>query len=436
MHFSAQYIKFFLFPLLMVSMASATEGTLSYNIKPVKILEDKPALEISIRIEHAASETILRIPHANVPFDEVYGGFQINVSGKKEVSIGDIEDGRISLFHEPSDPLVLKYTFFLSESTPVNNPFFPTVEDGATVFTAENMFFMPIFSEKEDPAWTVRWTFEDSEHLFYLPDNNREEMQVSISSFHKKLFYLGDKAPLQFKVNGEPIDLVTLGDRDWGYIQEGDWMHLIQPLIEAQRQFWGTKHSDPYLIILKKSSLRRVAGAHFHNGFFMYAPKIPKKIYPLVMHVISHELFHAWLGTKIGVRRSDRDLIWFMEGLTDYYADRFLQSKNLLMPDEVLELRKILIERGEGFKKTLPEDFLKEPEFGDFIVYKGHCWFDYFESISDKATIDRIMREAAAYAEMHGGFISEAAIEGILYKNLGLKMTMHEYTVMDVPELH
>ena len=59
---------------------------------------------------------------------------------------------------------------------------------------------------------------------------------------------------------------------------------------------------------------------HWVNSISIVLPT-EEKLLPLVLHVFSHEVSHAWLGLKIRPSSFEKkELSWFLEGFNDYLA--------------------------------------------------------------------------------------------------------------------
>ena len=63
-----------------------------------------------------------------------------------------------------------------------------------------------------------------------------------------------------------------------------------------------------------------------------------------VLHVIAHEYLHQWLGGTMKPRRPTGYLIWFLEGFSDYYAQRILLSAKEIDEEGFIQAYNVTIE--------------------------------------------------------------------------------------------
>ncbi len=67
----------------------------------------------------------------------------------------------------------------------------------------------------------------------------------------------------------------------------------------------------------------RLSGTGLYHGFALWiAPQ--SELNDAVEHLFAHELFHYWNGRMLEAAMPDREVYWFIEGFTDYYALRIL----------------------------------------------------------------------------------------------------------------
>lgn len=71
-----------------------------------------------------------------------------------------------------------------------------------------------------------------------------------------------------------------------------------------------------------------LAGTGLENGLALWlAPGAGPS--DAVQHLFAHELFHFWNGRILKPADDDRLMLWFVEGLTDYYALRILRESGI-----------------------------------------------------------------------------------------------------------
>lgn len=72
----------------------------------------------------------------------------------------------------------------------------------------------------------------------------------------------------------------------------------------------------------------QLSGSGLYNSFALFmAPE--SRLNDAVEHLFAHELFHYWNGRILGAARPEGLVMWFTEGMTDYYARRILFESGL-----------------------------------------------------------------------------------------------------------
>lgn len=67
----------------------------------------------------------------------------------------------------------------------------------------------------------------------------------------------------------------------------------------------------------------QLSGSGLYNSFALFmAPE--SKLNDAIDHLFAHELFHYWNGRILGAASPEGLVMWFTEGMTDYYARRIL----------------------------------------------------------------------------------------------------------------
>ncbi len=154
----------------------------------------------------------------------------------------------------------------------------------------------------------------------------------------------GNPAVYEFRVAGKPHSLVDFRERGvWNGPQA---VQDLAKVAEATARFWGDVPFDRYYFF-------NVIGAPLNalehkNSTVMNIPRESTDVrggYLEWLSLAAHEYFHAWNGTRLRpVELGPFDYeneaytrsLWFVEGVTDYYADLMLPRAGVATRDEYL----------------------------------------------------------------------------------------------------
>lgn len=113
-----------------------------------------------------------------------------------------------------------------------------------------------------------------------------------------------------------------------------DFLNMASSLIAKQCEFMRESAFPPFVItvvpvgdpVSEKGS--QLSGSGLYNSFALFmAPE--SRLNDAVEHLFAHELFHYWNGRVLGAASPEGLVMWFTEGMTDYYARRILFESGL-----------------------------------------------------------------------------------------------------------
>jgi predicted metalloprotease with PDZ domain len=155
----------------------------------------------------------------------------------------------------------------------------------------------------------------------------------------------GSAAVYEFSVRGKPHYLVNVRERGaWNGPQAAADLARVAETVAG---FWGDVPFDRYLFMNVIGST--VNGLEHRNSTLMNIPLDAAKSregYLQWLSLASHEYFHAWnvkrlRPIELGPFDYENEVytrsLWFVEGITDYYADLFLVRAGLATRDEYLD---------------------------------------------------------------------------------------------------
>jgi predicted metalloprotease with PDZ domain len=156
----------------------------------------------------------------------------------------------------------------------------------------------------------------------------------------------GSPSVYEFTVRGKPHYLVNFRERGvWDGSQSA---RDLSKIAESIAQFWGDVPFDCFYFFNVIGSTKN--GLEHKNSTLLNIPLDSMKTREGVLDFLSlasHEYFHAWnvkrlRPIELGPFDYENEVytraLWFVEGLTDYYADLFLVRAGVATRDEYLDL--------------------------------------------------------------------------------------------------
>ena len=155
----------------------------------------------------------------------------------------------------------------------------------------------------------------------------------------------GSPSVYEFSVGGKPHYLVNLRERGvWNGPQAA---RDLAKVAETIAQFWGNVPFDRYYFLNIVGSAKN--GLEHRNSTVLNIPldaTSTREGYLDWLNLASHEYFHAWNGKRLrpaelGPFDYENEVytraLWFVEGITEYYADLFLARAGVATHDESLD---------------------------------------------------------------------------------------------------
>jgi len=177
------------------------------------------------------------------------------------------------------------------------------------------------------PRGNGGWVADSYDHLADSP--------IEVSNFLRS----------EFKVRGRSHEFVVCGPGNYelkGLVRDS------AKIVEAGARLFGSLPYDRYLFILHPTD--GIGGGLEHrNSTSLMFPRLdfkPRDNYRRALNLIAHEYFHLWNVKRIlpqafrpydYTREVYTDLLWLMEGFTDYYALLLVARAGLITAKEVRE---------------------------------------------------------------------------------------------------
>ncbi len=155
----------------------------------------------------------------------------------------------------------------------------------------------------------------------------------------------GSPSVYEFSVGGKPHYLVNFRERAvWNGPQAA---RDLAKVAETIAQFWGIVPFDRFYFLNIVGSAKN--GLEHRNSTVLNIPldaTSSREGYLDWLNLASHEYFHAWNGKRLrpaelGPFDYENEVytkeLWFVEGITEYYADLFLVRAGVATRDEYLD---------------------------------------------------------------------------------------------------
>ena len=171
--------------------------------------------------------------------------------------------------------------------------------------------------------------------LTAVPAASRQYHPRNLQDLGNALLVCGDIRIASTDVRGCTIQYAT--DRRWRF-PDAEALDLVRRIARTQIGFFGSAPASPITVLLGANEVTAA------DGFDVYGVHTGSSILVLIdadatwgeleeraASVISHEMFHGWLGEAIP--QSDPATLWFTEGATTWFAARMLTAAGIWSPE-------------------------------------------------------------------------------------------------------
>ena len=192
------------------------------------------------------------------------------------------------------------------------------------------------------------------------PTASRQYHPRNLQDLSNALLVCGDIRTAATEVRGCTIQYAT--DRRWRFA-DAEALDLVRRIARTQIGFFGSAPASPITVLLAANEVTAeeafdVYGVHTGSSILVLidADATWGELEEHAASVISHEMFHGWLGEAIP--QSDPATLWFTEGATTWFAARMLTAAGIWSPEHA---RRTLDRR-------LDRDYRANPLLGQMSV--------------------------------------------------------------------
>ncbi len=191
--------------------------------------------------------------------------------------------------------------------------------------------------------WNIPWNIEVDLKSFpgyfnfyssYPVKKKTIKITDTLPNFSRSVIWATRHTSDPIMINDKKVDFVYIGQ---GEKNKKKLRNATKKLIFEQRKFWQDDDFEKYTaVFLEDESKQNRGNVVGRSSWKLFSCLIERASEDPsgVVHSISHELFHAWLGGKIAFAPGSNDLTWFTEGFTHYYGQRLAEQAGLLSKKE------------------------------------------------------------------------------------------------------
>ena len=309
--------------------------TLSYAIRPL-LEKDRTVLEVDLVMQGDKSGvTELLLPSSWAGQEELYSeiGDLHCLSPDSTVENTDLPEVK-RVLHPSDAPLRLRYYITPKAKQPVEWYYRPIVQPSHFFIFGHSLFVVPKGDEQSPAHITLEWRDLPAEWTLansFGTQQNKQELVVPIGTLLDTVYLGGD---FQIFPCGDPKSPLFVAIRgDWSFSIDR-FIHLIQTIVETQRQFFNDFDFPYYLItVLPTGDDPHMGGTALYNTFSIFSGDLKaddKEDWKWLTWLLGHEHFHTWNGLKMLPDQWDGTFYWFTEGFTEYYAVKLNHRANLI----------------------------------------------------------------------------------------------------------
>jgi predicted metalloprotease with PDZ domain len=419
-------VTYFLFCcVVLISAANVfanAESTVQYRIKPVP-RADRTELDITVRFtaeNENPVKVILPTDCFGTPDIDRAVTLMEGVEGTR-VKNGEKTNERMA---QPSQngAVSLKYTLSYDPKIFGDYSYGPNV--GKNYFhLAGCQFLLHIGDDDQTRRFEFEFENAPSNWQLYSSYSARAE-KFEINSSYENLasgVIGGGEKSYDFTVKGKPVSVFVHGKYD---IPDKQIYAAAERIVRLQRE-WFNDHSQPFYRIVIAPRAGNIAGYAPGNSFICFVK--PDITNAELNWLLSHELFHNWLGNKIRIDQPKGDSFiryeWFTEGVNDYFARKILLEAKLITSEQFAAyVNKDIINIADNPHRTKTLDELaavaKANQYSTahkkLSYYRGGLmalnWETQLRRQKAKKDLSDFIRELYKTAAQNGGKIKEQAL--------------------------
>lgn len=333
---------------------------------------------------HHEGITHIMTPWAS--FSQLKDG-KINYNAEGGIQVLEFNGSKTKVSHAPNAKIEASYELCYDEFS--NETHLHLIQSQYFHLYSLNLLVYPELS----PTQMVHVSFDFSA----LPDNfalfsdfGKNKTFTLTTSFEKVLSSQFIGKYNNFSIETQPVTIIE--NARWSLFDNLSLKPFINDLINFQRKKMQDEDFPPYVISLAQQSKKvthpSVYGTHSKNCLTFVFPDGPKEKRFKVIYLLSHELFHSWLGSKLEIPLNLRHKYrWFFEGFTDYFGLQVAKEQGYITAQEYADILNYHLEDyHSSFLSNLPNDLYGQAHHAgsinyNFIQTRGHLLAIHFQNL-------------------------------------------------------
>lgn len=327
--------KFLFFILLFIPFYSAysemSKPELSFTINSKGTDSNYLTVDLNISNYQSLVDISFGINSKTMDSFSVY-----DLTGKKLRT--NVKDNILKIL-DVKNSFIIKYRINISEVLANVDEYskLPNISSNqALILFGYNSFVYPIFSEKlnVNPSIYLKLNFPKLWKTASSFGMNKKDFKVSnIDSLLKSVIVTGNLEIESILIKNKPYHLLFEGD--WSDKKER-FISVFKTIALQQLKYWDFVPSDFIMVnLIKDKKFSRARGIDYANTLLYFFSKDIDLNNVELLKLIAHEHFHIWNGHYF-FSSEKNELLWFKEGLTDYYALLTLVNSELISVESFL----------------------------------------------------------------------------------------------------
>lgn len=264
----------------------------------------------------------------------------------------------------------------------------PKIEKGFFHLEGENLFVHPNRFRDEPINMHIDWEEDKTIVNSFGVKECSQHFTTSLFDLKRSIFIGGNNLNISTqKIMGQDVSfLFKTKKRDIESMKNN-----IASIIEVQRRMYNQNDFHHYFVAVL-DDIGRGGGRAFVNGCCLY---LSDKSGIDMSWVFSHEHFHNFNGIRVHAQDSTEDLSWFIEGFSEFYANRINHRSGIY--DEATYKKNIQkcfeeYKRFQARKLSYPKIIANkntESFYKRYLYVKGHLFAHYLDGEIKAASNNR-----------------------------------------------
>lgn len=201
------------------------------------------------------------------------------------------------------------------------------------IIHGSNLSIVPLFKEEKgiEPSISLTLSTKDLNSFMSSLGNKMDYNNLkSPKDLYSSLFVAGIIKNRSVKINGTKYSYSFIGT--WNKKVSAQLQNLYKTIAVKQYDLWGySPIKKMNILFIKSKDIKRGHGFQYNNVIVYMLPEIFDFKDIELLKLLAHEHYHLWNGNYIKPSPVlEKELLWFQEGVTNYYALITLVSARII----------------------------------------------------------------------------------------------------------